>query len=115
MPLRHAVPALDARLRRRWRRWLGIPLLGTYFVYFTLLFVYAAAFPQQTFYLFGMVPIRVRVLALVLAGRAAVRRLRRRRRRTWPPSAAPPLAYAYYYVMQRVRVTFVVMTAARAG
>jgi len=42
----------------------GVPLLGTYFVYFTLLFVYAAAFPQQTFFLFGMVPIRVRVLAL---------------------------------------------------
>jgi membrane associated rhomboid family serine protease len=42
---------------------LGIPLLGTYFVYFTLLFVYAAAFPQQTFYLFAMVPIRVRMLA----------------------------------------------------
>lgn len=42
---------------------LGIPLLGTYFVYFTLLFVYASAFPQQAFYLFGMVPIRVRVLA----------------------------------------------------
>ncbi len=43
---------------------LGIPLLGTYFVYFTLLYVYAAAFPQQTFYLFGMMPIRVRVLAV---------------------------------------------------
>lgn len=42
---------------------LDITLLGTYFVYFTLLFVYAAAFPQQTFYLFGMMPIRVRVLA----------------------------------------------------
>jgi membrane associated rhomboid family serine protease len=43
--------------------YLGIPLLGTYFVYFTLLFVYASAFPQQTFYLFGMMPVRVRVLA----------------------------------------------------
>src|SRR5215212_7179604 len=30
--------------------WLGIPLLGTYFVYYTLLFVYATAFPQQTLY-----------------------------------------------------------------
>jgi rhomboid family protein len=43
---------------------LGIPLFGTYFVYFTLLFVYASAFPQQTFYLFGMIPIQVRVLAI---------------------------------------------------
>src|SRR5688572_14914809 len=41
----------------------AIPLLGTYFVYFTVLFVYAAAFPLQTFYFFGVIPIRVRVLA----------------------------------------------------
>jgi membrane associated rhomboid family serine protease len=44
--------------------YLGIPLLGTYFVYFTLLFVYASAFPQQTFYLFGAMPVRVRLLAV---------------------------------------------------
>jgi membrane associated rhomboid family serine protease len=43
--------------------YLGIPLLGSYFVYFTLLFVYAAMFPQQTFYLFGMMPVPVRLLA----------------------------------------------------
>lgn len=43
---------------------LGTALLGTYFVFFTLLFVYAAVFPQQTFYLFGVMPMRVRFLAL---------------------------------------------------
>lgn len=43
--------------------WLGIPLLGTYFVTFTLLYVYASVFPQQTFYLFGMIPFPVRLLA----------------------------------------------------
>jgi membrane associated rhomboid family serine protease len=89
----------------------GVPLLGTYFVYFTLLFVYAAAFPQQTFYLFGMVPIRVRVLALfslavllygVFAGGTA----------NLAALGGAAVAYAYYYVVQRVRVTFVVMTAA---
>ena len=42
---------------------LGTALLGTYFVFFTLLFVYAAVFPQQTFYLFGVMPMRVRFLA----------------------------------------------------
>lgn len=42
---------------------LGIPLLRSYFVYFTLLFVYASAFPQQSFYLLG-VPVRSRVLAM---------------------------------------------------
>lgn len=45
--------------------WLGIPLLGTYFVYYTLLFVYAAVFPQHTLYLFGVVPVRFRLIALV--------------------------------------------------
>ncbi len=89
----------------------GIPLMGTYFVYFTLLFVYAAAFPQQTFYLFGLVPIRVRVLALfslavllygVFAGGTA----------NLAALGGAVLAYTYYYVVQRVRVTFVVMTAA---
>jgi membrane associated rhomboid family serine protease len=48
--------------------WLGIPLLGTYFVYYTLLFVYAAAFPKQTLYLFGAIPVRVRLIALVSFG-----------------------------------------------
>ncbi|HEX8169549.1 MAG TPA: rhomboid family intramembrane serine protease [Thermoanaerobaculia bacterium] len=44
--------------------WTGVPLLGTYFVYFTLLFVYASAFPHRTFYLMGAIPVRVRLLAL---------------------------------------------------
>jgi membrane associated rhomboid family serine protease len=42
---------------------LGITLLRSYFVYFTLLFVYASAFPQESFYLLG-VPVRSRVLAM---------------------------------------------------
>ena len=45
--------------------WLGIPLLGTYFVTFTLLYVYASVFPQQTFYLFGVIPFPVRLLAAI--------------------------------------------------
>jgi len=86
--------------------WLGIPLLGTYFVYFTLLFVYAAVFPQQTFFLFGMVPIRVRFLALfslavllygVMAGGAA----------NVAALGGSFLAHLYY-LSQRVRVRFVV-------
>ncbi len=43
--------------------YLDVPLLGSYFVNFTLLFVYASAFPHQTFYLFGVLPIRVRWIA----------------------------------------------------
>jgi membrane associated rhomboid family serine protease len=45
--------------------YLGAGLMGTYFVHFTLLFVYASAFPQQTFYLFGAMPVKIRVLAAV--------------------------------------------------
>ncbi len=48
--------------------WLGVALLGSYFVNYTLLFVYASMFPEQTFYLFALVPIRVRWLAYLAAG-----------------------------------------------
>jgi membrane associated rhomboid family serine protease len=86
--------------------WLGIPLLGTYFVYFTLLFVYAAAFPQQTFYLFGMMPVRVRVLALfslavlvygVISGGAAN-----------AAALGGAVAGYLYYLTQRIRARHVV-------
>jgi membrane associated rhomboid family serine protease len=46
---------------------LGVPLLGSYFVNFSLLFVYASTFPQQTFYLFGTVPVRIRWVAYIAA------------------------------------------------
>ncbi len=46
---------------------LGIPLLGSYFVNFSLLFVYASTFPEQTFYLFGAVPVRIRWIAYIAA------------------------------------------------
>jgi membrane associated rhomboid family serine protease len=83
---------------------LGIPLLGTYFVYFTLLFVYASAFGNQTFYLFGMIPVRVRVLALfslaillygVFSGGMA----------NLAALGGAAVAYAYY-LSQRVRLKF---------
>ncbi|HUP44407.1 MAG TPA: rhomboid family intramembrane serine protease [Thermoanaerobaculia bacterium] len=46
---------------------LGIALLGSYFVNFSLLFVYAAMFPQQTFYIFAMIPVRIQWIAWVAA------------------------------------------------
>ena len=42
---------------------LGIPLIGSYFISFTVLFVYASMYPEQTFYLI-FIPIRVTWLAL---------------------------------------------------
>lgn len=46
---------------------LNIPLLGSYFVNFTLLFIYASIFPQQTFFLFGLLPVKVRWIAWIAA------------------------------------------------
>src|SRR3954451_9745051 len=43
--------------------YLGVPLLGSYFINFTLLFVYAALNRDQTFYLSTILPIRVTFLA----------------------------------------------------
>jgi len=48
--------------------WLNVGLLGSFFVNYTLLFVYATIFPEQTFYLFAIIPIRVRWLAYISAG-----------------------------------------------
>jgi membrane associated rhomboid family serine protease len=87
--------------------WLSIPLFGTYFVYYTLLFVYATAFPQQTLYLFGVIPVRVRLIALVafaalvygvFAGGAA----------NLAALAGAGVAY-FYYLTQRARVVVAAM------
>src|SRR5882762_2601510 len=43
--------------------WFNTPLLGSFFVNFTLLFVYAALNRDQTFYLSTILPIRVTFLA----------------------------------------------------
>jgi membrane associated rhomboid family serine protease len=48
--------------------WLNVGLLGCFFVNYTLLFVYATLFPEQTFFLFAVLPIRVRWLAYISAG-----------------------------------------------
>jgi membrane associated rhomboid family serine protease len=82
--------------------WLGVPLLGNYFVHFTLLFVYAAAFPNQTLYLLGAFPVRVRAIALfvfavllfgVFSGGAA----------NTAALGGATIAY-FYYLSQRARV-----------
>lgn len=89
--------------------YLGIPLMGTYFVYFTLLFVYAAAFPQQTFYLFGAVPVRVRVLA---AFALAVLVYGAISGGTANLAALAGAAAGYiYYLSHRVRIRIVPVTA----
>jgi membrane associated rhomboid family serine protease len=88
---------------------LGIPLLGTYFVYYTLLFVYAAAFPHQTLYLFGAIPVRFRLIAFVsfaallygvfAGGTANIAAL------------AGAVAGFVYFLLLRVRIVIVTTTA----
>ena len=82
--------------------WFGIPLLGTYFVYYTLLFVYATAFPLQTLYLFGMIPVRVRLIALV-AFAALVYGVFAGGQANLAALVGAGLAY-FYYLTQRARV-----------
>jgi membrane associated rhomboid family serine protease len=43
--------------------WFSIPLMGSFFINFTLLFVYAALNRDQTFYLSTILPIRITFLA----------------------------------------------------
>jgi membrane associated rhomboid family serine protease len=85
--------------------WLGIPLLNSYFIYFTLLFVYASAFPQQRFYLFGAIPVPVQLIAafalavliygVVNSGGSNI-------------AAFAGAAVAYlYYLSSRIRVRFI--------
>jgi membrane associated rhomboid family serine protease len=45
---------------------LGVPLLGGFFVSYSLLFVYATLYPDQTFYVFYIVPVQVRWIAWVV-------------------------------------------------
>ncbi|MCU1231559.1 MAG: hypothetical protein JWO97_4443 [Acidobacteria bacterium] len=52
---------------------LGVPLLGSFFVSYSLLFVYATLYPDQTFYVFYVLPVQVRwiawiVLAILILG-----------------------------------------------
>jgi membrane associated rhomboid family serine protease len=88
--------------------WLGTPLLGSYFVFYTLLFVYAAMFPHHTLYLFGVIPVRVRLIALIAFAALLVGVFR--------GGAANIAALAgaavgfVYFLMLRVRIVIVTTT-----
>ncbi|MGZ7078040.1 MAG: rhomboid family intramembrane serine protease [Thermoanaerobaculia bacterium] len=76
---------------------LGVPLLGSYFVNFSLLFVYASIVPDQTFYLFAVIPIRVRWLAYVAASLLAFGVLFGGPANT-AAFAGAAVSYAFYFV-----------------
>lgn len=50
---------------------LGVPLLGSYFSGLALLFAFAMRFPEHVFYLFFILPVKVKWLALVVLGISA--------------------------------------------
>jgi membrane associated rhomboid family serine protease len=81
---------------------LGIPLLGSYFVNFGLLFVYASIFPQQTFYLFGMLPVRIRWIAYI-AALVLITGVFAGGRSNWAALAGAAAGYVFF-LSQRVRV-----------
>jgi membrane associated rhomboid family serine protease len=78
---------------------LGVPLLGSYFVNFSLLFVYASIVPDQTFYLFAVIPIRVRWLAYIAAALLAFGVLFGGPANT-AAFAGAAVSYAFYFVQR---------------
>lgn len=47
---------------------MNTALLGSFFISYSLLFVYAYLFPEQTFYVFFVLPVKVKWLAWIAAG-----------------------------------------------
>ena len=84
--------------------WLGTPLLGSFFINFTLLFVYATLYRDQRFYLL-IIPIRVTFLAWLALG-ALVVGVFFGGRANLAVLIGAAAGYAYY-LSQRVRVVMV--------
>jgi len=85
--------------------YLGTPLLGSFFINFTLLFVYASLNRDQTFYLSMLLPIRVTLLAW-LALAALVAGVFFGGRANLAALIGAAAGYSYY-LSQRVRVVTV--------
>ena len=81
--------------------YLGTPIIGSYFINFTLLFAYASHFRNQVFYLL-VIPIRVTFLAW-LAALALVLGIFLGNRANIAALVGAGVGYAYY-LSQRVRV-----------
>jgi len=82
--------------------WFSTPLLGSFFINFTLLFVYAALNRDQTFYLSTILPIRVTFLAW-MALAALLTGVFFGSRANLAALAGAAAGFAYY-MSQRVRV-----------
>jgi membrane associated rhomboid family serine protease len=82
--------------------WFNTPLIGSFFINFTLLFVYAALNRDQTFYLSTILPIRVTFLAWIAL--AALLTGVFFGSRSNLAALAGAVAGFGYYISQRVRV-----------
>ncbi len=82
----------------------GFTLLGSFFLSYSLLFAYAHMFPEQTFYILFVIPVKVRWIAWILVAFLALGVVSQ-----LPPyiaaSAGAVASFAYYYfVIQALRI-----------
>jgi membrane associated rhomboid family serine protease len=82
--------------------WFNTPLIGSFFINFTLLFVYAALNRDQTFYLSTILPIRVTLLAWIALAALLTGVFFGSRANL--AALAGAVAGFGYYISQRVRV-----------
>ena len=92
--------------------WFHIPLLGSFFINFTLLFVYAALNREQTFHLSTILPIRITFLAW-LALAALLTGVFFGSKANLAALAGAAVGFAYY-VSQRIRVLALLPGGGRA-
>jgi|GEM_PF-349131 len=79
---------------------LNQPLLGSYAISFSLLFVFATLYPDQTFYIFFVLPVKVRWIAYAVL---AILLLRIFARDAGSMAALGGAAFSYAYYLARFR------------
>lgn len=81
---------------------LDVPLLGSFFLAYSLLFAYAHTYPEQTFYIFFILPVRVKWLAWIAAallGYGVAMRIST----SLAAAAGAILSFGYYWYFLRTR------------
>jgi len=79
---------------------LNIALLGSFFISYSLLFIYAYLFPEQTFYVFFVLPVKVKWLAWIAAG-ALVVGIVFGNRQSIAAAGGVILSFGYFYFRHR--------------
>ena len=79
---------------------LGFPLIGSFFLSYSLLFAYAHMVPEQTFYIFFILPVKVKWLAWLALGFLVIGLLMRMPSSLGAAGGAL-LSMAYYFLVVR--------------